>query len=93
MDEGVDGGLLAWDIPHEQVARIPTLIQRYAGLSMDLADASPVLLADYLGHGRILTTDQRDFGSYRWKTRKPFHNMLAYIDPVCNDGGPNRIDL
>lgn len=28
MDEGVDGGLLAWDIPHEQVARIPTLIQR-----------------------------------------------------------------
>ena len=56
---------------------------------MDLADASPVLLADYLGHGRIPTTDQRDFGSYRWKTRKPFHNMLAYIDPVCNDGGPD----
>ena len=77
MDEVVDGGLLAWDVPHDQVARIPTLIQRYASLPMDLADASLVLLAEHLGHGRILTTDERDFGSYRWKTRKPFHNMLA----------------
>jgi hypothetical protein len=32
--------------------------------------------ADHPGHGRILSTDQRDFGAYRWKQREPFHNFL-----------------
>lgn len=77
MDEVADGGVVAWDIPQEQVTRIPAMMQRYASLPMDLADASLVLLAEHLGHGRILTTDQRDFGSYRWKSRKPFQNLLA----------------
>jgi predicted nucleic acid-binding protein len=40
---------------------VPRLMRRYAELPMDLADASLVLLAESLGHGRILTTDQRDF--------------------------------
>jgi len=52
-------------------------LQRYASLPMDLADASLVLLAEHLGRGRILTTDLRDFESYRWKSRKPFHNLLV----------------
>jgi len=43
---------------------------------MDLADASLVVLAESLGHGRILTTDQRDFHTYRWKTRRPFESLL-----------------
>ena len=73
----MNGGLLAWDIPAEQIGRIPAMLQRYANLPMDLADASLVLLAEHLGHGRILTTDARDFGAYRWKNRKPFHNLLA----------------
>lgn len=77
MDEVADGGLLVWDIPQDQITRIPAMMQRYATLPMDLADASLVLLAEHLGHGRILTTDERDFGSYRWKTRKPFHNLLT----------------
>ncbi len=77
MDEVADGGLLAWDIPPGHVGRIPAMMQRYANLPMDLADASLVLLAEHLGHGRILTTDERDFGAYRWKSRKPFHNLLA----------------
>lgn len=77
MDEVADGGLVAWDIPQEKVMRIPAMMQRYASLPMDLADASLVLLAEHLGHGRILTTDERDFGSYRWKNRKPFQNLLA----------------
>ena len=71
------GGLLVWNIPSDRVAHIPKLMRQYAKLPMDLADASLVLLAEHLGHGRILTTDQRDFGAYRWKNRKPFHNMLA----------------
>lgn len=77
MDEVADGALLAWDVPQDQVARIPAMLQRYASLPMDLADASLILLVEHLGHGRILTTDERDFGSYRWKSRKPFHNLLA----------------
>ena len=44
---------------------------------MDLADASLVLLAEHLGHGRILSTDERDFGVHRWKRTKPFDNLLA----------------
>jgi predicted nucleic acid-binding protein len=44
---------------------------------MDLADASLVLLAEALGHGRIATTDERDFKTYRWKNRRPFTNLLA----------------
>jgi len=44
---------------------------------MDLADASLVILAEHLGHGRILSTDQRDFGIYRWKNTHPFTNTFA----------------
>ncbi|WP_202716386.1 hypothetical protein [Thiothrix subterranea] len=49
---------------------------KYADLSMDLADASLVILAEELGHGRILSTDQRDFNAYRWKNSHPFTNLL-----------------
>jgi len=45
-------------------------------LPMDLADASWVICAEESGDGRILSTDQRDFGTYRWKQRKPFKNLL-----------------
>jgi predicted nucleic acid-binding protein len=54
-----------------------TMMRKYARLPMDLADASLVLLAEHLGHGRILSTNERDFGVYRWKGRKPFHNLLS----------------
>jgi predicted nucleic acid-binding protein len=33
-------------------------------------------LAEELGSGRILSTDQRDFHTYRWKNRRPFRNLL-----------------
>lgn len=52
------------------------LMEKYDSLPMDLADASLVLLAEELGHGRILSTDQRDFNTYRWKNHKPFENLL-----------------
>lgn len=71
------GGILVWDIPRDQLAKVPTMMNKYASLPMDLADASLVLLADHLGHGKILTTDQRDFSSYRWKNRKPFQNLMC----------------
>lgn len=43
---------------------------------MDLADASLVMAAEKIGQGNILSTDRRDFDTYRWKNRKPFHNLL-----------------
>ena len=60
---------------HKQ--RIFALMQQYADLPMDFADASLVLLAEQLGHGRILSTDKRDFHTYRWKNTQPFSNLLC----------------
>lgn len=77
MDDVAASGLLVWDVPVAAAAQASSLMKRYAKLPMDLADASLVLLAEHLGHGRILSTDERDFGAYRWKQRKPFHNLLA----------------
>jgi len=51
-------------------------MDKYQALPMDLADASLVILAETLEHGRILSTDQRDFNAYRWKNREPFTNLL-----------------
>lgn len=36
-------------------------MKQYSDLPMDLADASLVLLAEEIGHGRIVSTDRRDF--------------------------------
>ena len=77
MADVADGLLLVWDLPRDQWARLPGLMQQYANLPMDLADASLVLLAEHLGHGRILSTDERDFNAYRWKQHKPFDNLLV----------------
>lgn len=56
--------------------RTQTLMEKYTDLPMDLADASLVILAEELGHGRILSTDMRDFKTYRWKNHQPFQNLL-----------------
>ena len=77
MDDVASGGIALWDPSEPQLGRIAPLMRRYAKLPMDLADASLVLLAEHLGHGHILSTDERDFSTYRWKNREPFHNLLA----------------
>ena len=63
-------------IGNNDLNRIEQLILKYADLPMDLADSSLVILAEALGHGRILSTDQRDFRTYRWKNHQPFENLL-----------------
>lgn len=77
LREVADGAIAVWQWPLAQTERAVQLMARYASLPMDLADASLVLLAEDLGHGRILTTDMRDFGAYRFKSRQPFQNLLA----------------
>ncbi len=56
------------------------LMKKYEGLPMDLADASLVLLAEELERGNILSTDRRNFNTYRWKNHKPFMNLLISDD-------------
>jgi uncharacterized protein len=71
-----DGACTVFHIADGHLARIEELMEDYADLPMDLADASLVLLAEEMDNGRILSTDQRDFHTYRWKNRKPFRNLL-----------------
>ena len=62
----------------DHAERIIRLIKKYRNLPMDLADASLVILAEELGHGRILSTDVRDFSVYRWKEKQPFENLFKH---------------
>lgn len=71
------GAFQIFDVGITHLPRVSELMRKYRDLPMDLADASLVVLAEHLGHGRILSTDRRDFHTYRWKNRKPFHNLLA----------------
>jgi predicted nucleic acid-binding protein len=71
-----NGGFRVWPIPDDHADRLCTLADKYRDLPMDVADASLVLLAEHLGHGRIFSTDQRDFKTYRWKNHHPFKNLL-----------------
>ncbi len=70
------GAFDIFDVPRNRLAAMHELMQRYVDLPMDLADASLVVLAEALGTGRILSTDRRDFRTYRWKNHKPFKNLL-----------------
>ena len=68
--------LQVFDLTQAHCPRIVELMNQYRNLPMDLADASLVILAEHLGHGRILSVDQRDFNTYRWKNTQPFQNLL-----------------
>jgi len=65
-----------FDLNLDYSERVAQLMEKYADLPMDLADASLVILAEYLEHGRIFSVDQRDFNTYRWKNTHPFQNLL-----------------
>lgn len=80
MDTIQQQGVRVFALEAEQLPRIATLMRRYCDLPMDLADASLVILAEEIGTGRIVSTDQRDFHSYRWKSREPFFNLLKLDD-------------
>lgn len=68
-----------FDLPKNKGARLAQLMQQYADLPMDLADASLVILAEHLGEGRIFSVDQRDFNTYRWNNTHPFQNLLGSL--------------
>ncbi|MCP9293550.1 MAG: PIN domain-containing protein [Planktothrix agardhii LY1] len=66
-----------FDLKVQDGKRISELMNQYSSLPMDLADASLIILAEHLGHGRILSVDFRDFNTYRWKNRHPFENLMS----------------
>jgi uncharacterized protein len=70
------GALEVFDLTRAHLPRIAMLMEKYRDLPMDLADASLVIAAEELASGRILSTDERDFRTYRWKNTKPFSNLL-----------------
>lgn len=73
----LESGLLElFQIERKHFSSIKTLLLKYEDLPMDLADASLVILAQELNSGDIVSTDQRDFKTYRWKNHHPFHNLL-----------------
>jgi predicted nucleic acid-binding protein len=76
IESGVKGAFDIFTLEGAHLPRIGELMRKYRDLPMDLADASLVILAEELDDGRILSTDTRDFRSYRWKNRKPFRNLL-----------------
>jgi uncharacterized protein len=65
-----------FELQRRHVEQMVVLMERYADLPMDMADASLVVLAEHLEDGRILTADRRDFSVYRWHNNKPFDNLL-----------------
>ena len=70
------GAFELFELETAHLPRIVDLMRKYRQLPMDLADASLVILAEHVGSGRILSTDRRDFGAYRWKNHRPFKNLL-----------------
>ncbi|MGB7415028.1 MAG: PIN domain-containing protein [Thermosynechococcaceae cyanobacterium] len=70
------GAFAVFDLAPKQSLQIQSLMHQYRNLPMDLADASLVILAEHLGHGRIVSVDERDFNTYRWKNKHPFENLL-----------------
>lgn len=57
---------------------IADLMERYADLPMDLADASLVWLADEAGVRDIATFDERGFSVYRLSGGKRFNNLIRW---------------
>src|SRR6185295_14422801 len=52
--------------------RCRVLMEKYADLPMDYADATLVVLAEELGTDLVFTTDRRDFEVYRFGKDRPF---------------------
>lgn len=73
------GAAQIFNLRAEHLPRVVELMEKYRQLPMDLADASLVIAAEEADDGRILSTDARDFGAYRFKRRKPFKNLMPLL--------------
>ena len=63
--------------PVADYAALARIINQYASLSCDYADATLIALAERTGVTAIATIDQRDFSVYRLRGRKRFSLLLG----------------
>jgi hypothetical protein len=59
-----------------EIQTAATLMQKFATVPMDFADATLVLLADALSVRDVLTLDRRGFRVFRDLRRRPFRLVL-----------------
>lgn len=72
VDFFLSGGAILVPSTTSSLRRVRTLLDKYADLPMDYADATLVALAEELDCAQVFTTDLTDFPVYRLKGRKPF---------------------
>ena len=72
IDFFLEGGAILIPTSTSTLIRVRALMNKYADLPMDYADATLVALAEELDTGYVLTTDKRDFSVYRRNGRKRF---------------------
>jgi predicted nucleic acid-binding protein len=72
VDFFLSGGALLVPSTEASLKRVRQLLDKYADLPMDYADATLVALAEELDCSTVFTTDRTDFSVYRLKGRKPF---------------------
>ncbi len=72
VDFFLSGGALLVPSNATSLQRVRKLLDKYADLPMDFADATLVALAEELDCSSVFTTDRTDFSVYRLKGRKPF---------------------
>ncbi len=76
--------LVAWDVEvydFSEPAGLPevvALMEQYANVPMDFADATLVLLAEALSAPDILTLDRRGFSTYRTRPGNGFQLLLDH---------------
>ena len=72
LDFVLAGGVSLLPSPRATLERCRTLVERYADVPMDFADATLVVLAEDIDSNLILTTDRKDFSIYRIGGRRGF---------------------
>lgn len=68
----LSGGAVLVPSTPASLRRVRKLLDKYADLPMDFADATLVALAEDLGTSLVFTTDRTDFSVYRIKDHRPF---------------------
>lgn len=68
----LSGGAVLVPSSTASLQRVRRLLEKYADLPMDFADATLVALAEEIDCTSVFTTDRTDFSVYRIKGRKPF---------------------
>ena len=72
VDFFLAGGAVLVPSTSASLKRVRRLLEKYADLPMDFADATLVALGEELDSTSVFTTDRTDFAVYRLKDRKPF---------------------